>query len=97
MPKNAAGVRPVKRPVAKHRPLMGRLVATANPMAKARIIHSRCRLIARRTRCQDALLRANTKTRATSVVAAACVAPPIDGIATIISSADTPITKAQMR
>src|ERR1700687_683230 len=71
MPKNSWGVRPENRLVAKNIPMMWRMVATAIPMEKARIIHSRCRVTSRRRIYQNALHSAKRKNEANSVVAAA--------------------------
>src|ERR1700687_4590525 len=60
-PKNSYGVKPEKRLVAKNIQMMGRMVATASPTEKARIIHSRCTATPRCRICQNALHSANRK------------------------------------
>src|SRR5215471_2336670 len=42
-PKNCRGASPESRLVAKNSPTIGRIVTTAIPVEKARIIHRRCR------------------------------------------------------
>src|SRR6266480_2553937 len=66
VPKNSYGVKPEKRLVAKNIAMMGRMVATASPTEKARIIHSRCSATSRCRICQNALHSANRKNIANS-------------------------------
>ena len=85
----------VKRLVAKKMPTMGRMVATAEPTEKARIIHWRCSAISRRRMCQKALQSAKRKNEPKRVVAAAWFTPPIAGMAKLMMSAVMPMMRAQ--
>ena len=86
VPKNCVGVRPENRPVAKKIPTIGRMVATARPIANARIIHWRCSVTSRSRMCQNALLSANRKKEPNRIVAAAWFTPPMDCMVKLINN-----------
>ena len=71
---------------------MGRMKATAMPMAKARSIHSRCCAIWRRRMAAKPLTRQKRNSAPKDMVAVVSVRPPIDILA-LISKAETPITR----
>ena len=65
------------RLVAKNTPTIGRTNDTASPIAKARIINSRCTATLPRRIATNALPNANRNSVANSMVAAVSFAPPI--------------------
>src|SRR5258707_719657 len=95
VPKNSRGVRWERRQVAKKMPTMGRMVATARPVEKVRIIHWRWKAISRRRMCQKALQSAKRKKEPNSVVAAAWLTPPMAGMGKPIARAVKPIDGAR--
>ena len=95
MPKNCRTVKPVKLLVAKNRIIMGLVVATAKPIARARIIHLRCRVISLLMTCKYALVSEKRNSTPYTVTASVSVMPPM-AIMKPITKAVVPMIKPEI-